>query len=138
MRGDTGTMRAPDRSAHPRTRWLIVPALAFVASAAAIRFAPDVVVRFLRGAGDNILVALAAYLVIGAVLPRLSGWKVLALTLLVTWGIQVAELFHPAWLGPFWARLRFEWSDIASSTLGGMIGFGGEIALSMFNRPPVE
>ena len=97
-----------------------------IASALAIHFATQAVMAFLVTYGDDILAALGVYLLARAAWPRLAGWKVLLITLLAMWAIQVAELFHPAWMGPYWARLRFEWSDIASVTVGALIGFGAE------------
>lgn len=110
-----------------RSRWIVLPALILAACAFAIRFAPDLVMMVLRTYGDDVLVAVAAYWMVGAVGPRMAAWKVLLISLLLLWAFQTAELFHPAWMGPYWARLRFEWSDMASFALGAAIGFGSEM-----------
>jgi hypothetical protein len=119
----------------PRSRWIAALGLLLVAGALAIRFAPQVVMQFLVTYGDDILASTAAYLFIGAACRRLAGWKALLLTLAVMWGMQVAELFHPAWIGPYWARLRFEWSDIASLAAGACLAFGVERFLVHLSRP---
>ncbi len=117
----------PDRQPNHRSRWIILPALVCVASAFTIRFASDWVLMVLRTYGDDFLIALAAYLLVGAAFRRTASWKVLAISLGIMWAIQVAELFHPAWMGPYWARLRFEWSDMASFAVGAGIGFGADV-----------
>lgn len=126
---------SPSPRVLPRSRWIAALGGVMVVGALSIRFAPQAVMVFLVTYGDDILAALAAYLFIGAACRTLAPWKVLALTLLVMWSFQVAELFHPAWMGPYWARLRFEWSDIASLAVGAGIGFASEALLARLASP---
>jgi hypothetical protein len=118
-----------------RSRWIAALALALAASAFAIRFAPDFVMMVLRTYGDDVLVAVAAYLLIGAACRGLAGWKVLLITLALTWAFETAHLFRPAWMGPLWARLQFEWSDMASFGVGALVAFGIERQLARQIQP---
>lgn len=128
----------PNSSSKPaRSRWIAALGVLLIAGALAIRFASQQVMVFLVTYGDDILAACAVYLILGAACRTLAGWKVLLITLAVMWGFQVAELFHPAWMGPYWARLRFEWSDIASLAFGALIGFGAESLFSHLTRRPI-
>jgi hypothetical protein len=119
----------------PRSRWIVLPGVLLAAGAIAIRFAPQFVMMILVTYGDDVLVAFAAYLFIGAACRKMAGWRVLLISLALLWSFQVAELFHPAWMGPYWARLRFEWSDMASFAVGAGIGFGLENILITLSRP---
>lgn len=119
----------------PRSRWIAVPGVILAAGAIAIRFAPEFVMMVLRTYGDDVLVAIAAYLFVGAACRGMTGWKVLLISLGLLWSFQVAELFHPAWMGPYWARLRFEWSDMACFAVGVGIAFGAELVLGGSRGP---
>ena len=108
--------------------WLILIALT-VGLGLASRYAghlPSVVADY---AGDT-LWALAAFLGIGLLLPRVSTWTVAFLAMSFSVIIEVGQLYHAPWidsirrttLGGLILGFDFVWSDLACYAVGVGIG----------------
>src|SRR3954452_5303236 len=94
-------------------------------------------------AGDT-LWALAAFLLIGLVMPRASTWRVALLALSFSAMIEVSQLYHAPWInsirgttvGGLVLGFGFVWSDLACYAVGVGLGLLIEMGIARCQRRP--
>jgi len=96
---------------------------------------PDIFPVFISTYAGDTLWALMFFLLIGFIFPRMSPFKIAAITLLFSLCIELSQFYHAPWidnirqtqLGSLILGHRFVWSDLACYSVGVAIGFVSEI-----------
>jgi hypothetical protein len=128
------------RSRHPLI-WILLIALACGLGLGSRRYA-----RYLPGfvatyAGDT-LWALALFLVLGLILPRVATGIVAVLALIGSLAVEVSQLYHAPWLdslrqttlGGLVLGFGFLWSDLACYLVGVGLGVVLEWGMARLQR----
>jgi hypothetical protein len=113
---------------HPLL-WFTLLALAACLGIGSRRYSGDLPAFVAAYAGDT-LWALAAFLLVGLLLPRASAWKIAGLAMTFSMAIEVSQLYHAPWIdsirhttvGGLVLGFGFVWSDLACYAVG--IGLG--------------
>ena len=125
------------RVANRRLAFGLLAALVVPIGLATRRFPhwfPEVVATY---AGD-VLWAVVAYLLCGAVVPRWSLRSRVAISIAFAFLVEFSQLWHPEWLdalrrttlGHLALGIGFEWSDLPCYTLGILLAAAGEAFLA--------
>ena len=109
--------------------WLAMIALTAVLGISSRRFAAMLPGFIAAYAGDT-LWALAAFLGIGLILPKISTWRVASLAMIFSVMIELSQLYHTPWidsirqttLGGLILGFGFLWSDLACYAVGVVLG----------------
>jgi hypothetical protein len=99
---------------------------------------PGAIVRY---AGDTLWATLV-FLALGCLAPRWSSLRVAAVALLVSYSVEISQLYHAPWidairrtrLGGLTLGFGFLWSDLACYTVGVAMGFALDMGLQRVRR----
>ena len=92
-------------------------------------------------AGDT-LWTLMIFLGLGFLFPTMRTWKIAAVALLFSYGVEISQLYQADWINSFRNTFLgavilgsgFLWSDFVCYTVGCGIGVLGEVCLREINR----
>ena len=116
----------------------LIAAIVVVALGLASRRYGDVLPQFIAEYAGDTLWALMVFLGICVVWPGSSVWRVAVATLLISYGVEVSQLYHAAWidtlrrttLGRLTLGSGFLWSDLVCYSAGVAVGVVLDRALS--------
>jgi hypothetical protein len=103
----------------------------------ASRGQPGLFPTFLAEYPGDALWALMVYYGIGCLWPQLKLLPRAVSALLLSYGVELSQLFHTDWLDRFRSTIighlmlgqGFQWADLVAYTLGVWVGFLGEKAI---------
>jgi len=90
--------------------------------------------------------ALMLYLLLGVIARGLKPWRLAVLTLAVSYGVELSQLYHAPWidavrytrLGGLALGYGFLWSDLACYTAGIATGCGAELFIWRWFEPATK
>jgi hypothetical protein len=109
--------------------------LVVIVAGLATRKYPAMFPAFIAEYGGDTLWALAGFLIVGILCPRLPIWKTAVIALAFGYAVEISQLCQAPWLN--WLRhatyglilgWEFGWSDLVCYTVG--VGFGAAVELT--------